>query len=277
MTAMALTIPSGILILTILYWLFYRFTPLNAMQSGLVISLLSLAIYAPIALLFWPGVDVLALNVTVFFMTAYMLGVFFSHREKIKKNDDGAPMKWFHWAPAIIVSFFVVVLIVDAVFVTLSKEGLPKGLQEIIVPDRMDSKKVSTGFPGVMHNNYHKKEGLYNRYLRQMELLASRGWKIRKGWLGQAPAAGEQAIFQIVVEDAAGQTIKGFKINGRLMRAADSRDDIEFSMREVRPGIYQANLTMPSPGVWNLNADLAHTEDRFELQASTQISKAGER
>lgn len=278
MTALAMTIPFGILILLVLYMLFYKLTPLNAKQSGFVISLLALAIYAPVALIYWPGADVLALNVTVFFMTAYMLGMFFNHREKVKLAEGGdVTVKWFHWAPAIIVSFFVVVLIVDSVFVTLSKEGLPAGLQKIIIPERMDSDKVSTAFPGVMYNNYHKKESRYNQYLRQKEELEKRGWKVRKGWLTLSPVAGQEAVFQIIVEDSAGNNVGGLAMQGRFMRAADSHDDMSFSMTEVRPGIYQAKLVLPAPGIWNLNIDMRNGAEQFELQASTQIEKAGER
>ena len=275
MTEMTFTIPAGIILLLMLYLLFYRLTPLNAKQSGFVISLLALAIYAPVALIYWPGADVLALNVTVFFMTAYILGVFFNHREKVKLSEGGdTPVKWFHWAPAIIVSFFLVVLIVDSIFVTLSKEGLPKGLQEMIIPEHMDPAKVSTSFPGVMHNNYHKKESRYNQYLRQIELIESRGWKVRKGWLKSTPVAGDEGVFQIIVEDASGKAMSGFRLNGRFMHAADSHNDMEFSLNEVEHGIYQAKVILLSPGVWNLNIDMHRGKERFELQASTQIGKA---
>jgi len=274
MTEMILTIPVGILVLLVFYMLFYKFTPLNAKQSGFIIGLLALAFYAPVALIYWPGTDVLALNVTVFFMTAYMLGMFFNHREKIKLNNgDDLPVKWFHWAPAVIVSFFVIVLIVDSVFVTLSKEGLPKGLQELIVPERMNAEKVSTLFPGVMHNNYHKKESRYNQYLRQLELIESRGWKIRKGWLKATPLAGENGVFQIMVEDSTGKLVTGLNMKGRFMRAADSHDDIEFEMIEVKPGVHQAKIILLSPGHWNLNIGMLYGKESFELQASTQIGK----
>jgi len=274
MTEMTLTIPVGIFSLLIVYLLFYRFTPLNAKQSGFIIGLLALAFYAPIALIYWPGADVLALNVTVFFMTSYMLGMFFNHREKIKlSNGKDVPVKWFHWGPAVIVSFFVFVLIVDSVFVTLSKEGLPTGLQQMIVPKDMNSEKVSTLFPGVMHNNYHKKESRYNQYLRQLELIESRGWKVRKGWLAVTPVASEAGVFQIMIEDSKGMLIEGLSIKGHFMRAADSNDDIEFNMTEVKSGIHQAKIMLPSPGHWNLNISLLYGDEKFELQASTQIGK----
>ncbi len=278
MTSLVLTIPAGVLLLFVLYLLFYRLTPLNAKQSGFVISLLALAIYLPVALLYWPGADVLAMNITVFFMAAYLLGMLFSHREKIKaQNDPEMRGKWFHWGPAIIVGFFAVILIVDAVFVTLSKEGLPGGLQDLIVPERMQAKQVETRFPGVMHNNYHKKEAKYNQYLRQLDMMKQRGWTVRKGWLGRAPAANESGVFQLVIEDDSGRAISGMIAGGRFMRASDSRHDIVFSMQEKMPGIYQSELRLPLPGLWNVNINFTHAEEDFEIHASTNIPTADTR
>jgi len=276
MTSMALTIPAGVLILFTLYLLFYRFTPLNARQSGFVISLLALAAYLPIALLYWPGADVLAMNVTVYFMVAYLLGMLFSHREKVKsESGSGVSRKWFHWGPAIIVSFFVVILIVDAVFVTLSKEGLPGGLQALLVPDKLPNEQASMRFPGVMHNNYHKKEMKYNYYLRQLELIEKRGWKVRKGWLGETPKTNVTGVFQLIVEDASGVPIRGLIAGGRFMHASDGRKDIIFTMKETSDGVYRTELKLGSPGLWNVNLNFEKGDESFEIHASTSIESSG--
>lgn len=272
MTSMAMTIPSGVLLLILLYLIFYRFTPLNAKQSGLIISLLALAIYLPIALLYWPGADVLALNITVFFMVSYLLGMLFSHREKLMLENQGAvKTKWFHWGPAVIVGFFVVILIVDAVFVTLSKEGLPEGLQQILIRKDNGKPRSDMQFPGVMYNNYQKKEQKYNQYLRQLEKIDKRGWILRKGWLESPPTADQTGIFQFVIEDPQGNYLQDAIVSGRFMRASDSKDDVEFTMDEVKPGIYQARLNLPYAGLWHVNIDFTIDDDNFEVHASTTI------
>lgn len=271
MTSMAVTIPVGVILLWLLYLVFYRWTPLNARQSGFVISLLALAFYLPYALIYWPGADVLALNITIYFMAAYLMGMFFSHREKMRQDESASRNKWFHWAPALIVSFFIVILVVDAVFVTLSKEGLPGGLQSLLISKEDQSEQSLMRFPGVMHNNYHKKEARYNNYLRQLELLQSRGWKIRKGWLGTTPAVDQQGVFQVVVEDQSGKKIPGMKVSGRFMHAADGRYDVEFAMHEQATGVYRADMKLARPGLWNVNIDIIHGDEVFEIHASTRI------
>ena len=273
MTSLALTVPVGIFVLLLLYLVFYRFTPLNAKQAGLVISLLSLAIYFPMVLIEWPGADVLALNVTVYFMTAYILGMFFSHRERVRMlRDEDVRLKWFHWGPAIIVGFFVTILVVDSVFVTLSREGLPDALQSLFMSSEDDG-PVDTGFPGLMFNHYQKKEAQYNRYLRQQERMRELGWTVRKGWLGLTPDAGERGIFQIMVVDDKGQNIKDLSIEGRFMRAADERKDIKFTMTQQSAGVYQAALNVTEPGLWHVNIRMRSGDESFELFASTSVNE----
>lgn len=270
MTGMASTIPAGVLAIVLLYLVLHRLTPLNAKQSGFIVSLIAMAAYFPFALLNWPGADILVMNITVFLMTAYILGLLFSYREH-RARGAAANGKWFHWGPAIIVGFFMVILLVDGVFVTLSMEGLPFGLHEHLLPGHGDE-RVNTNFPGVVNNNYYKKESDFNQYLRQLEKLDALGWQIHKGWLPQPPAAGEPGVFQLVVEDAVGRRIEGLRVHGRFMRPADSRQDQEFIMQEVAAGQYQAAVTLPQPGQWNLNLDLDHDQGEFELHASTTIS-----
>ena len=269
-TDMIVTIPAGIVIIVLLYQLLYRLTPLNAKQSGFVSSLLILAFYFPVALLFWPGADVLAMNITVFFMLIYMLGMFFSHRERMAASDIKGG-KWFHWGPAIIIGFFSTILIVDGIFVTVSKEGLPGAIQSVVLPDDQNAQHVKTVFPGVSYNNYHKKEALYNQYLRQQEEMRRRGWKVRQGWLNKTPVAGESAIFQFVIVDKQGMNVTGLEIKGRFMRASDSHYDKVFVMKESSPGIYRARISLPLAGLWNLNLDLKDSQSRFEIFGSTTI------
>lgn len=269
-TDMIVTIPAGILVISLLYQLLYRLTPLNARQAGFVVSLLVMALYFPVALLYWPGADVLAMNVTVFFMVTYMMGMFFSHRER-QESDGGRGGKWFHWGPAIIIGFFSIILIVDGIFVTLSKEGLPGALQAVVLPDGQGSRNVKTLFPGVSYNHYHKKETLYNQYLRQQEEMLRRGWRIRQGWLKKTPVINETAVFQFVIVDKKGQKISGLTVKGRFMRASDSHYDKAFTMKENKSGIYQAEISLPLIGLWNLNLDVFDKKVHFEIHGSTTI------
>jgi nitrogen fixation protein FixH len=270
MHGMGTTIPAGIGIIVLLYLVLYRFTPLNTKHSAFIVSLLSLVVYFPVAILFWPGVDVMVLNVTAYLMTSYILGILFTYREARKRGDANG--KWFHWAPAIIVGFFVLILVVDAIFVTISVEGIPESVKKSLT-HKGEDQSVRTVFPGLVHNNYYKKESKFNEYLRQVEAIRKKGWHIHKGWLGKTPKAGKEGIFQVVLEDKEGKRIDGVELHGRFMRPSDSRKDVRFQMKEISTGQFQVRIVLPEPGAWDLSLQLHKDDVRYNLRASTTIDE----
>ncbi len=137
-----LSLPIGLALETLLFFLLYRLSPLNGVQAALVALLLTLAIFLPYSLLHWSSVDVFVLHVAIFIVAAYLAGVVTRGGQNVRRR--------FHWAPAIIVLFFVVIIVVDSVFVTMSIRGLPRGLQEAILPAPQGEHRISTIFPGVV-------------------------------------------------------------------------------------------------------------------------------
>ena len=269
MTGLGQTIPLGISIIVILYLLLYRFSPLNTKMSAFVVVLLSMVIYFPYALHFWPGLDVLVLNVTAFAMTSYILGIMFTYR--VASQQAGGSGKWFHWAPALIVGFFVTLLIVDGIFVSVSMKGIPDELEKVMMHEK-NGQGMNTVFPGVVSDNNYKKESRYNQYLRNEEAFMKAGWKIRKGWLNKTPKAGEEGTFQIIMNDRDGKQITGARLFGRFMRPSDSRKDVLFNMQEVTPGVFQAKVRLPSPGAWMLSLQIEKDTLKYNMRASTTLA-----
>jgi hypothetical protein len=111
--------------------------------------------------------------------------------------------------------------------------------------------------------------------LRQLELIEKRGWKVRKGWLGETPKTNVSAVFQLIVEDASGMPISGLIAGGRFMHASDGRKDIVFSMKETSSGVYRVELKLVSPGLWNVNLNFEKDGESFEIHASTNIESNG--
>lgn len=269
MISMLFTLPAGIVLTLVAFLLLYRVTPLNGKQSALVAALVALAAYLPLALLRWPGADVFAIHLALFLVTAYLLGIIGAQRDA--RRTGAAAGKWFHWGPALIVAFFVVVVAVDAVFVTMSLEGMPASLQRLLLPEPRGSAGARTQFPGVVPEHYYQKEQQFNRHLRDLEAQQQRGWDVRYGWLGGAPRAGEAEVLQVVVVQGDGTTLRGAEVRGRFIRAADSRLDQAFPMAEVSPGVYRAALTLQAPGAWRLELIIRHQDASHQLNATTTV------
>ncbi|HED17340.1 MAG TPA: hypothetical protein ENI64_11075 [Gammaproteobacteria bacterium] len=259
------SLPVGLVLETMLFFLLYRLSPLNGVQAALVALLLTLAIFLPYSLLHWSSIDVFVLHITVFSVAAYLAGVVMRGGKDVRRR--------FHWAPALIVLFFVVIIVVDSVFVTMSVRGLPDSLQEAILPAPRSEHRISTIFPGVVPDNNYQKESRFNAYISQREDQKARAWKIRKGWLQGTPVVGQEAVFQVQLQDRQSRPLTGLTMKGRFLRPANSRLDVDFSMNEVSPGIYRVAIALSVAGVWNLQLNALDGEiQMYEIKASTTIA-----
>ena len=260
-----LTVPLGVAAQVLLFLVLRRAAGMAAGQAALIVALLALALYVPYAIVRWPGADVVALHVAIYLVTAYALGLIAGHRQA------AAGATGFHWAPTLIVAFFVMLVLFNAVLVVVATRGLPEPVARVLFPHFGEERHVSSAFPGVVGNDLQKKEALYNAYLEQVERQRARGWQVRKGWLEPA-RAGQPAVFQVQVADRAGAALTGAQVTGRFLRPADTRLDQEARLTEVSPGVYQSILVLPAPGNWDLALDIRLGEERHELRASTTVA-----
>lgn len=263
------TLAGGVAAILGVFPVLHRFPSLRGARAAALSALAVSAAYVPFALGGRHGADVVAIHAAVYLVTAYLLGVVGSHREK----TAGGRRSWFHWAPAAIVALLVPIIAANVVFVVVAERGLPEGLAGRLLPPPRggDAPAARSVFPGVVPHDFQKKEALYNRHLAQLERQQALGWQVRKGWVGRA-AARRASVFQVQVTDREGRPVTRARVEGRFLRPSDSRLDQSFAMREVDPGLYRATLTLPEPGIWHLVLIIRRGEDRYELRAATSVA-----
>lgn len=269
-----LALPLGAAAEVLVFLLLYLVTPLNGRQAAVIVALLGLSATLVYSLIQWPGADVLAMYVAVLAVTAYLLGVVSHAREQRKADVDGKT-RWFHWGPALIVIFFMLLFALDGVLVVISQQGLPEPLAERLLPRSDQQESVRSVFPGVVARDYQKKETLYNQYLEQVERQAQRGWQVQKGWL-DTPVSGRSSVFQARVLERDGAPVRFAEVTGDFQRPSDSRLDQPFVMQEIEPGLYRTAIVLPEPGLWNLVLQVRRGEQLHELHASTSVTDAGD-
>jgi len=265
-------LPLGVVLEALVFLLMYWLTPLNGKQAAVIVALLSTGGVVIFSLASWPGADVLALYVAVLAVTAYLLGIVSSAREQ-QQASPAASGRWFHWGPAAIVIFFVMLLTLDGVLVVISSQGLPTPVADFLLPESASDQQVRSAFPGTVAHDYQKKESLYNEYLEQVKQQEQRGWQVNKGWL-VAPVVGQQASFQVQVAEADGTPLQFAQVGGIFQRPSDSRLDSRFTMQEIEPGLYRVILALPEPGMWNLVLRVERGAQLHELHASTSVAGA---
>jgi nitrogen fixation protein FixH len=267
-----LALPLGAVAEAALFLLLYLATPLSGRQAAAVVALLAISGVVIYSIIDWPGADVLAMYIAVLAVTAYLLGIVSSARER-QQADSSGRKRWFHWGPALIVIFFVALFALDGLLVVVSKQGLPEPLAERLMPRRDAQDRVQSAFPGVVARDYQKKESLYNEYLEQVERQAQRGWQLSKGWV-ETPVAGQPGQFQVRILERDGAPVQFSEVKGVFQRPSDSRLDQAFDMQEIEPGLYRAEIALPAPGLWRLVLQVRRGEQLHEVHASTSVADA---
>lgn len=264
----------GILLIIAVFFVFFRLLHMGGKLSAAMVSLLTLGIYVPLSIFKWPGGDVFAMHMALYMVTAYMLGIVTSYREaRLAEVPAGEKAAFFHWAPATIVGFFLFIIVIDSTFVTMATKGVSGDVASWLFPAPRNAGKVESYFPGTVSNDYQKAQSEYNDYLSQLEKQKQRGWQIRKGWT-QTPHVGEEQVFQVELRDKQGQLLPGAEIVGRFLRPSNSKEDVDFTLQEVSPGLYQVRLSLAYPGNWDMDMYIHRGEDRHQIQGSTFVEAA---
>jgi nitrogen fixation protein FixH len=236
-----------------------RFARTSAKQAAATVALTTLGLYVPYGILRWPGGDVFALYLAIYLLTSLACGMLL-----------GGGGRGLHWGPAAIGGFFIVVAVLGAVFVAVAERGLSPALLRWLLPEARTRHEVSSVFPGVVAHDFHQKEVLYNQYLQQVERQRQRGWQIRKGWLAE-PVAGEPTVFRVAARTRADEPLTGATVTGWFLRPSTRALDIAFALAEREPGVYEAALTLPAAGRWNLVLQVRQGDELHEISANTAV------
>jgi nitrogen fixation protein FixH len=274
MDNLVVSLGGGVALTAALFFLIYRFTSLRGYQTAGLVFAVMMVLFIPYSVLTWAGADVFAIHLALYTIVPYGLGIITTQQESTGgKRARGGRL---HWAPMTILVFFGVVATMNALMLLLATHGMPSHLVGVLLPEpQSQATGVTSGFPGTVARISERKEALatgssYMDVMRQQQHL---GWEVRQGWLSR-PEVGEAAVFQVRVTDRDGRPISSATIEGQFMRVSDFSLDQSFAMRPVGGGLYQAEVTLPAPGRWDLLFRVRHGEDVFEQQASTRVRES---
>jgi nitrogen fixation protein FixH len=269
MTDLLVSLLGGIALISAIFLVVHRFSRLSGKGTALLLGLLVTAIYVPLSIWRWPGADVFAIHIAIYLVTVYVLGIISSQREAAVAEGR----RGFHWAPALIIAFFVVIIAVDSVFIMLAQRGVDAEVTEWLFPRPRAGGKVSSHFPGTVSRDYKEKEADFNAHLARVAEQEARQWQVRKGWVGRA-VNGQPAVFQIQVRDRQGRPVQADRVSGKFMRPGNIEQDISFDMQPLGGGTYAVRLVMPEPGRWNLLLQIRQGSVLHEVSAHTMVDPA---
>ncbi|MGF1548052.1 MAG: FixH family protein [Thiotrichales bacterium] len=270
MTELVYVLGAGVALEILTFVLLYRWLAWPGKQLALVVGLAAVLIYLPWGVARWRGLDYLAIHLAFFVTIPYVLAIITTTGERTAADAQTSRRGWFHWGPATLVGFFLVIATVDAIILTLAERGLPGSVAKRVLPEAGSSERISSFFPGTVFHDYHKKEALYNAYLSGREAQEQRGWRVRKGWT-RAAESSRAETFRLEVVDAGGVPISDARVHGHFLRPSDHRLDLAFEMQSRGGGVYEVELTLPQPGRWSLVALIERGQAWHEVRAATTL------
>jgi nitrogen fixation protein FixH len=128
--------------------------------------------------------------------------------------------------------------------------------------------------PGLVAEDYYEQGRQYER--NALKLMAARNklqWQAKL----EIPAtltSQENGVYRFSAVDARGIPIIDADAQLLAYRPADAAADFTTPLNQIAPGLYQAELSLPLPGLWELHVRVRQNEDVFEMSRRISVSKS---
>jgi nitrogen fixation protein FixH len=249
-THILITMGLGIASTFLLFFLLHLVVKLSGRFSATLTVLIVWAVYFPLAYFYWPGIDIFAIHFSFFSMTAYGLGIVTYRKQALSDGETLNNAGWFHWAPATIVCFFLILTIVDSNIISFAFKYAP----------------------GIVAHDFRKKSGQFNEYLQRVEEQKVRGWQVSGGW-DAAPELDVEKPIEMTVLDKSGQPITDAKVTAKLLSTTEPDQDQQIELANMGSGVYRANATLNRPGRWTVVLTVAKDDDIHEVKGSVDVGR----
>lgn len=248
-----ITIFGGMLLTVVLYAA-ARGMKLSNFWAAVVASGLPSAAYMAYALAVWPGLDVVTLHVIAYPTVAVLLYQLYGAKSGTQEGT--------HWAPKLMIGFFIVITVLYGGFVYIAGQGLPPALARMLLPG-VENKNIHTGFAGVVaHGEEAAKEIAHD--LGMEAKLRNLGWRLEVAGLDSL-RAGRQDPVQVILTGAGGQGVDNIPITLVLSRPGQALGS-DFSLASQGGGRYQVLAGLPAEGAWLATLKLKAGEDTISLE-----------
>lgn len=181
----------------------------------------------------WPGLDVVAMHISVFLAAALVLFVLTQFRQR--------SIGRMHWAPKLLIAFFLGLVVLNGSLLYIATKGLPGP-----VARWWFGSDVHSGFSGVVAHGQDAAKSV-SAELSQAHRESQLGWKVEFGGLD---TEGRTQPIQIRVRDRTGLPVDGVDAEVRVMRPGASATALKVNLQAVEPGVYVGAVNLPASGRW---------------------------
>ncbi len=244
----------GGMLLTVIVFGVARAAKLSNFWAAAVAAGLPSFAYMAYSIADWPGLDVLTMHVIAYPTVALLLF-------QIGGAKDGPYVK-VHWAPKLIIGFFVIITVILGGFVYIAGKGVPPSVAQWLLPD-IKGKTVYTGFAGVVaHGDEASKSIAHHRNMESK--LARMGWSVEVAGL-DALRPDLSGDVQVIVKNSQGQFVADAQVSMALGRPGQPAQNL-FKFLPAADGSYRTRVLLPASGEWLATVTLQHGDERVVFE-----------
>lgn len=244
----------GGMLLTVLLYGGARALKLSNFWAAVVASGLPSFAYMAYAVAVWPGLDVVTLHVIAFPTVAVLLFQLYGEKAGMQQG--------VHWAPKLMIGFFVIITVIFGGFVYIAGQGLPPALASLILPG-VKNKNIHTGFAGVVAHGEDAAKGI-GHHLGMDSKLARLGWHLDVAGLdGLRPD--RQGTVRVLVTGSDGRGVEKIAVKLSLSRPGQESSQA-FELADQGGGRYQVAAALPAPGAWLATLRLESAGEKIVLE-----------
>ena len=247
----------GGLLFTILIFFMTKKIGVANFWSGVLAAVIPFVGYLYYASSNWPSGDILAIHFVVYLASSAVLVVFWKGR---------SAKEAMHWAPKLMIAFFVFLVVLMAMFVSLASQGLPSKFAKLFLPNS-EGKKIHTSFPGVIP---HERNKLYESYVKEVEQQKELGWTVEVTGV-DAIKVNEPSELSLRLLDKNHQPVRGATIEMQFWRMAKSADDVKINFTETSGGLYKGQVRLQDQGLWVTTLDILNGQQKYTGKQSIQV------
>jgi nitrogen fixation protein FixH len=233
---MMITLFGGLIAVVVLYVIGGLFRSLSPILRAVLAGVIPLIGYFVLIVGRWPGLDDVAMHISVFFATALVLLAMTQFRRRGSER--------MHWVPKLLIYFFIGLVCINAVLMQIATQGLPEPIARWWLGSKGGA--VYSGFSGVVPHGENAAKAVSSE-LSEAHRELQLGWQVRVSGLDGADKANQ---IQVHVKDRTGLPVERVDAEIRLLRAGVAEPTLTLPLTAADAGVYTGVLTLPATGRW---------------------------
>ena len=231
-----ITLFGGLGAVLVLYAIGGFFRGLPPLLRALLAGIIPLVGYFILVMGHWPGLDVVAIHISVFLVAALVLLAM----TQFRRRGSGR----MHWAPKLLTAFFVGLVFINATLLYISTKGLPGPIGRWWLGS--NGGPVYSGFSGVVPHGQSAAKAVSSE-LSEAHRESLLGWRVEVSGLD---STGNTRAIEVRVKDRTGLPVDRVSVELRLQRPGTAAPALTLALQAAGAGVYAGALNLPAAGRW---------------------------